>query len=181
MTNLNKKILAAVLGGLGLVLVLWLSLRSFTTTVEFSKSDLQDRVEKFVEKNGMIGDALEFSSPVVLLEEEGNRVGLKVDVSASAYGKSGKGSLEATGTLTYKPEEGEFYISNLKIHEINLNGVPEYVMGMVTGFVQDGLNKLMPSIPVYTLREGNLKENAARLVLQKVEVKPGRLVATVGY
>ncbi len=172
---------AIVVASVLVLVVAFFSLRGFTTTVELSKDDLQSRVEKFVSENGQIGSTLEFTNPKVMLEEEGNRVGLEVDVWASAYGKEGSGSLTASGSLTYKPEDGTFYISELKISKISIDKVPQFAMGMVTSFVQDGLNKLMPSIGVYTLKEGDLKQRAAKLMLQKVEVKPGKVVATIGY
>jgi hypothetical protein len=174
-------VLVAIVASLMIGLVMYFSFRGFSTTVEFSKSEIQDRVENFVEDNGKIGETIAFSNPVVLLEEEGNRVGLKVDVWASAYGREGTGTLAATGTLTYRPEEWTFYLSDLKIYEISLDGVPKYVMGMVTSYVQDGLNRLIPSIAVYTFKDDSLKQNAAKLVLRTVEVKPGKVVATIGY
>ncbi len=175
------RVLGFLMAGSVVGLVLWYSLRGFTTKVEFSKEDIQQRVERYVDENGQFGDTVVFNNPKVLLEEEGNRVGLKVDLKVSAYGRTGTGSLTSTGKLAYRPENGTFYLSELRIADITLDGVPQFAMKMVTDYVQGTLDKMTPNIPVYTFKESSLKERAAKLVLQTVEVKPGKVVATVGY
>ena len=152
----------------------------YSTTVEIPMEDLQSKVEEFFDANGVLG-GLEFTNPVVFLEEEGNRIGIKADVSFSFYEVSASGALTSTGKLTYRPAEGSFYVSELEVTAITVERIPALMTEKAKDFVSSGLQKLNPEIRVRTLSEGDLKERAAKLLLKSVEVRAGKLIATVGY
>lgn len=171
--------LLLVSGPVVVAAILWW-LGHLTTTLEFSREEIQERAQAFLEKNGHLGDTMEFSKPEVTLEG-GDRVGLKVDLRVKAFGLNGVGTLTTSGRISYRPDEATFYLGELKVTEVSVAGIPALLTKKVTEYVQGVLDKIDPTIPVYTIKERTLLERSSKLMLKQVEIKPGRLIATVGY
>jgi hypothetical protein len=151
------------------------------TTVEFSRDEIQGRIEKkfpFTEKNAFF--ALTFSAPQVLLER-GDRMGLEVDVKAALLGgASYDGHLEVDGRLDYRPEEGAIFLADTRLERFELEGVSTSYLEQIEAVVGSVLKGFLISQPIYQLRQGDFKHSLAKLALKSVRVENGKVVAEVG-
>ncbi len=182
MNKFGDKMYLAIFAGLAVLCIagVFFMTRGYTTTIEFTRDELQEQTERFFAKQEL-GENVTFTDPEVIILDGSDRIGLRVGVTVSAFGHSGSGKVASTCYLSYVPAEAMFYITDPKIEELHINGVPKFAMSVITESVEKALARFAPRIPVYKLKDGNLKEVAAKLVLRKVEVKDGKAIATVSY
>jgi hypothetical protein len=159
-----------------------------TYTVVMTRDDLQRRVEaRFpVERDLPLG-SLTFSNPVVRLDPGSDRIGLRMDAEAAAIplaaaliGPVRRGSVELSGGLRYEPATAELFLASPRVESLSIDGIPprlsEDLKVLLTGLGVD----LLGNRPIHKLEGRNLREKAAILALRSVEVRDGRLVATLG-
>lgn len=152
------------------------------TTVEFSRDEIQERVEKefpLKEKNALF--ALDFSRPQVLLHEGTNRMGLVVDVSATLLGSSPyQGQLELDGRLDYRPEEGAIFLVDTHLRRFELQGVSSSYLKQIETVVGSALKEFLERQPVYALDPEAFGHSLAKLALKSVRVENAKVVAEIG-
>ena len=124
------------------------------------------------------------SEPDVALAEGADRIafGLKASVDIKVGGKnlSLRGTGRVNAGLRYEPDDHSFYLIEPLIESLNKKGVPVLFVDKVNGTAAKLLNERIDNHPIYTLRRDDLKQSAARLVLEDVTVEDGRLVITLG-
>ena len=152
------------------------------TTLEFSRDEIQARVEKefpLKEKNALF--ALDFSRPQVLLHEGTDRMGLRVDVGASLLGGSAyQGQLELDGRLDYRPEEGAIFLADTRLRQFALEGVSSAYLKQIEAVVGSALKEFLARQPVYALDPDAFGHSLAKLALKSVRVENAKVVAEVG-
>ena len=123
-------------------------------------------------------------NPRVTLPESSSRVEAGLDVSLNIRigdePKSLGGSIDASGTPAYVPEEGAFYLTDPVIEDLAVQGVPDEHAAKVNDVLTKALAAYYAERPIYTLKETDIKQSIARLVLKRVIVENGELVITLG-
>ena len=152
------------------------------TTVEFSRDEIQERVEKefpLKEKNALF--ALDFSRPQVLLHEGTDRMGLTVDVGAALLGGSPyRGELELDGRLDYRPEKGAIFLADTRLRRFELQGVSSSYRKQIEAVVGSALKEFLEREPVYALDPEAFGHSLAKLALKSVRVENAKVVAEIG-
>jgi len=124
-------------------------------------------------------------NPRVDLIEENGRVKAGLDITLNI--KIGKlkqpleGSVDASGQLKYEPTNGQFYLADLVIERLDLQGVPDKHINKVSKAVSKALSEYYSTHPVYTLKSSDVKQAAAKLVLKNIIVDRDELVVTLGF
>lgn len=101
---------------------------------------------------------------------------LKVDNNPKPLG----GSVDVSGGIRYVASRGEFFLTEPDIEQLRIQGIPDKYLAKAEQAITKALAHYYQDNPIYTLQRTNLKQAAARLVLQEVIVENKALVITLG-
>lgn len=128
--------------------------------------------------------AVSLNNPRVDLDKETDRVkgGLDISVTIGALGFSRQfdGTVDASGSVAYVPEEGAFYVKDPAVENLTLPGVPDRYQTQVDAAAARAIEDFYATHPVYRLEGRTSKEKAARMLLKTVDVDGDTLVVTLG-
>ena len=162
-----------------LVAVIALSSTSLgAATLEFSQADLQGRVApQFPIQRSVLGVALSFTDPLVFLSEKENRIGVELTVSVAVSDTlKGKGRGMTDGTLVYKPETGQFVLTEPRLRNLNVENIPPEQQERVRETIDWVARNALAEIVVYQLTDKDTREKMAKQMLKSMEVKNGKLL-----
>ncbi|WP_193161110.1 DUF1439 domain-containing protein [Microbulbifer hainanensis] len=120
---------------------------------------------------------------VQLLEDSGRiRAGLDLQLTIKLGGSREplSGSVDASGLLRYAPEQGQFFLAEPQIEQLQIQGLPDKHSGKARAVITAALTEYFASHPVYRLKKDDARQAAARLVLKNVAVSGDELVVTMG-
>lgn len=121
--------------------------------------------------------------PRISLVDGSERIGIGLDASIEAKlgGKPPvKGSADASGAVRYEADQGAFYIVDPEIEALAIDGLPPAYVERVDSALTKAFKVFFETRPIYTLKETDTKQAAARIVLKNVAVDKGELVLTLG-
>ncbi|MDH5179555.1 MAG: DUF1439 domain-containing protein [Gammaproteobacteria bacterium] len=151
-------------------------------SLEFTEQELQDKVTAMMpleKKKGIMTIVL--TNPAVRLNQETNRMGIKVDMAVDVLGSlKSTGHAEISGELMYNKKQGTFHLVKPEIGDMHIDKLPNKYQPKVKELAQQALEKTMEKRPVYELRDDSLKQKLARATLKNVSVKDGKLVVEFG-
>ncbi|MDX2319865.1 MAG: DUF1439 domain-containing protein [Moritella sp.] len=166
------------------VLSLWLfvglfALPAHALTVKFSEAELQEKVTRvmpLVKKTSFL--TVELTKPVLKLAQDKNEIELELNVKLLTGGLASYGYTRLTGALSYKSEESAFYVSNMQVHEVQIEGMPDLFTPQVIKMAEQVVNPVLEQMPIYRLKD-DLTETMVKAVLESIEVRNKELVATL--
>lgn len=122
--------------------------------------------------------------PRVELTNGSDRINAGLDVilniKLGSEEKPLSGSLDASGTIRYEPESGQFYLSDPIVEQLSIQGIPEKYIGKATAVMGKALAEYYADHPIYTLKADGIKQGAAKLVLKSVLVENQALALVLG-
>lgn len=89
------------------------------------------------------------------------------------------GYLEARGQPRYAPTEGAFYVEDASFTRVAFGNLPPTQAAIAAQVASAMLSEILASVPVWRLDEGDTRQALARMVLQSVHVRNGRLLLTM--
>lgn len=149
--------------------------------INVSQSEIQSKVtERLPHRNCLIGLAcLEMKTATVALAEGSDRIGIRSELVATLGTREMPGVASISGKPRYVPAEGKVYVDDLRIDELQIQGMSPEVAQLVRLGGPALLRGVVQNTPIYTLRGVTLRESFARFALQKVEVADGKLRLTL--
>lgn len=140
------------------------------------------------EKSYLFLVTLRFENPRLELEENSDRIrfgcdltlNLPIDTGGGGHSGPLQGSTTVSGKLRYAAEDGTFYLDDPLVEQLVVTGIPEKWMKKVRSSAEKAVSEFLKRAPLYRLKEHDIKQSAARLVLQAVTVKEKHLVVTLG-
>lgn len=169
----------------GLTLVFFI-LRGQRFVVELTQAQLQEKLDaRFpIAKPYLLVLVLTYSEPEVTLTEGSDRVsfGVKATLNILIGGQPkplGGHGIVSTG-VQYNPEDYSFYLNDPRLEQLDIQGVPIKYTAIVNDLAKQMLEERINRTPIYTLKETDLKQEAARLILKGLTVHDGKLVITLG-
>ena len=146
--------------------------------LEFSQADLQARVApQFPIQRSMFGIAMSFTEPVVFLSENENRLGVEVTVTAAMSPViKGKGRGMIDGTLIYKPDTGQFVLTEPRLRNLKVENIPPEQQARLRETIDWVARNALVEIVVYQLSDTDVREKMAKRFIKSTEVKDGKLL-----
>ncbi len=148
-------------------------------TVKFSEADLQEKVSSvmpLVKKTSFL--TVELSKPVLALAKDKNEIELQLDIKLLMAGLEYRGHTRLTGSLSYNSEQAAFYVTNMKVHEVNVEGMPDLFTSEVIRMAEQVVNPVLNKMPIYKLKD-DVTQTMVKAVLESIEVRNKELVATL--
>ena len=148
-------------------------------TVKFSEAELQEKVAKvmpLVRKTSFM--TVELTNPIVKLAKDKNEIELQLNVKLLMAGLEKRGYARLTGSLSYQAEYAAFYVTNMQVHEVTVDGMPEFFTPQVIQIAEQVVNPVLDKMPIYKLKD-DLTQTMVKAVLESIEVRNSTLFATL--
>ena len=133
-----------------------------------------------LEKSYLLIFQVTLDNPRIALVQGSDRINAGLDVTLNIGLRDEllilAGSLDASGGIRYDSGDGQFFLTDPIIEDLEVRGIPEEYVSRVTGVLTEALDEYYADHPIYTLNS----LNAARLVLKSVVVDQQELVVTLG-
>jgi hypothetical protein len=155
---------------------------AFTYTIEITERSLQEKIDAMMpltRKQFFITVTL--SEPKINLIKDSNEVGFFTHVEVLVPGGlkgSGRGKIQ--GTVSYKPERGEFYLHNPSIVSLEIDRLPKKLMPKISQIAGVILSKSLSQYPVYKLKDSDSGHQLAKATLKSIKVGDDKLLVTLG-
>lgn len=152
----------------------------------FSEDELRAKLSKRlpIERTYLFIFQVVLDRPRVTLVEGSDRVQAGLDVGLNIHINDEPlplgGSVDASGGVRYDPAEGAFYLTDPVVESVAIQGVPGTYTGSVNSILTKAIAEYYKNRPIYTLKDTDVKQAAAKLVLKSVVVKDRQLVVTLG-
>jgi hypothetical protein len=162
--------------------VLFMKVGHKNVALTFSRDDLQrDIAAKFPFDQKLLFITVTYSNPEVVLNDGSDRIGIALDASAKLAGDQlVKGRVAGDWKIRYEAAEGAFYFDDPNLTQFDFGGLSPAAQGQIARVAKPLMEEYLRRVPVYRLKESNLRENLARYVLKSVAIKQGRLYVVVG-
>lgn len=148
-------------------------------TIKFSEAELQDKVNKvmpLVKKTSFM--TVELTNPILTLAKDKNEIELQLNVKLLMGGLENRGYTRLTGSLSYKSEDAAFYVTNMQVHEVTVEGMPEFFTPQVIKMAEQIVNPVLDQMPIYKLKD-DVTQTMVKAVLESIEVRNKTLIATL--
>ncbi len=187
MSPLNKGILAGAAVMLLTVAGALLFFKNEMVIIQLTAEEIEQAIGKRLpyEKELPLSVRLVVSHPRVSLTETGTAVRFGVDVAVEASGfftrrAELKGAFDLSAGVSYQPKDYTFYLHNPRVVDVRVTGASGRTAKKVRKAVNKALERHFRHLAIYRLKDKNLKQKAARLLLRRVEVLDGKLHLTLG-
>lgn len=127
---------------------------------------------------------LTLSNPRVQLNNGSSSVNAGLDVVLNiTIGENSKplgGTVDVSGGIRYAAENGQFFLTNPKIENVEIQGIKPKYTNKVNASVTKFLNEYYEKNAIYTLKSSDKKQAVAKMILKNVIVENKELVITLG-
>lgn len=168
-----------------IVVALFILISENSYALSFTKEISQQEVQKILDKKFPITKKKlfinsTFSDPLVSFVGKDNRVGVATNVKVILPGNiASSGSINLNGSLRYENESGCFFLDNIVIDKIAVNGLSAANTARVEKLLEPVVKKALQKMPVYKFKD-DLKHQLAKAILKSVSVKEQLLLVELG-
>ena len=183
MRNILLVLAAVLLVG---VLGVFLYLQGKEYTFRFTEAELQEKLAERlpISKTYLFIFEVVLDEPRLALVEGSNRVNAGLDVTLNIYINDEPqplgGELDVSGGVRYDAAEGQFFLTDPIIENLQVQGIPTRYTDRVNSVLTKAVGEYYADRPIYTLDKSNVKTAAAKLVLKNVVVENSVLIVTLG-
>ena len=146
--------------------------------VTLDRAALQRRIERMlpiVREDELI--KVRLHHPQVILTENSNRIGLRLQLDATAAQQfSVSGLAGVDGVLRFVGRTGEFYLDDASVEELQVNGIPSLYLEQIQQAADGVVRDLLQDRPVYVLGQMGESTRIMGSKIKSVTVHDGKLV-----
>jgi Protein of unknown function (DUF1439) len=157
----------------------WFAVQRFAPdfAIELTESDLQTRLAaRFPIQNcSLVVLCVDVSAPAIKLTEGSDRIALSAKLAATLGPKRYPGTLAFSGRVRYVAKDGDFFLDDLEIDRLDLEGVPAKYTDILRSNGPIALRAVLSTKPIYTLKADSAQMRLARLAVADVRVVNGKL------
>lgn len=167
---------------IGLALLGFIS-TSQAQEIRFSRTDLQQELEArmpLTQQQSVL--SLTLSKPHLKLLADQQRLSIRTNVLVTTvFGSESRGWIAVDGKLRYQQSDYSFYVDEPRISGLQLDGLAPGLQPQLKAIAQDLLAPALTNQPVYTLRDDDMQEALAKMMLRSITIKDDHVVAAVGF
>lgn len=105
-------------------------------------------------------------------------IGIKLKYQGSFLEKEINGNINLKGSIKY--EKGKFYLENFEIVKLTMDEKEFDSKGKLKKIIFNMIDSYFDCYPVYTLKQSDFKQNAAKLLLKDINVIGDSLCVLIG-
>lgn len=182
-----KRFLLLALALLVAVGAAYLVFKGRAYTVHIERAEIQSALDARLpySKNFLIVFTLTVNDVDVILADGADRIGVTCNMNVRIPGEGGNisvpGTVTADAGIRYEPDEYCFYLVDPVIRDAAIQGIPPHLAKQVSGVATLAVRHLANTVPIYRIKDKNLKSKLARAILKEVRIVNGRLEVKLGY
>jgi hypothetical protein len=119
---------------------------------------------------------LVISNPVIGLGDSGGDVAVLAKIELVMPSWQATGNTELKGQLTYEPDTASFFLKNVLMKQVLIEGVPKTYLPGVKLAAQLAARKMFATHPIYVIKDDSMKARFAKASLKSVSTKDGKLI-----
>jgi len=160
---------------LSIILISFVGCKIFEKTIIIPKTTIQGVLDsKFPIKKNMVLMKHTLSDPKVYFN--GKNIGIKVNYKGMYLEKEIDADVDVAGKIFYNQKKGAFYLQNFDIVSFDVNDMNFTPSDKLKNGLINVLNNYIAKYPVYKLKQGDVKQSLAKLLLKDVSVQGNNLV-----
>lgn len=163
-------------------LMLIISIQVQAKDIRFSRDELQQTIASYMpysQQQSIL--QLTISQPDLSLIASEQRLQIRAHLQVgTVIGGNGQGWVTLDGKLRYRSNDYSFYVDDLRILDLDIDGLPPEFKPQVMRFTQELISPLMAEQPVYTLQENSMHESLAKMMLRSITIQDNYVVAKLG-
>lgn len=146
-------------------------------SIELTEQELQTRLAaRFPIQNcSLVVLCVDVTAPEIKLTDGSERIALAAKMSASLGTRRYPGAIAFSGKLRYVAQDGEFFLDDIEIERLELEGVPAKYADILRSNGPAALRGVLAQKPIYTLSGDGAKMRLARLAVGDIRVLNGKL------
>lgn len=155
-------------------------------TFRFTEAEIQEKLAERLplRKTYLFIFEVVLDDPRLELIEGSDRVNAGLDVTLNIRINDEPlplgGELDVSGGIRYYAAEGQFFLADPVIENLNVQGVPSKYTDRVNTILAKAIGEYYLDRPIYTLSSSDVKTATARLLLKSVVVEERVLIVTLG-
>src|SRR5690606_1333509 len=151
--------------------------------IRFSRQQLQQELDRRLPINQQHSlYSLSLSEPLLTLLEPQQRLSIRTRVAVNtALGIAGEGWITVDGQLRYQRSDYSSYIDAPPVTELHIEGLAPALQPQLQNLAQNLLAPAFTGQPVYTLKDSDMQEGMARMMLKSLHIEPQAVVAKLGF
>jgi len=153
-------------------------------TIVITQTDIEQTLNQhFPMKNTGRFTRVNVKEPLVQLQNGSERInfGLTIDIEVVKPKQAHySGNILMSANLAYDSDKGSFYLVDAEIEQFDIDGVSAAKAALITKATTKLLYFSLDRWPVYTLKQSDVKQNLAKILLKSVEVKEGNIEVKLG-
>ena len=164
-------------------MMMWLALqpvhaKDMNLIITLDRADLQRRIDRLfpiVREDELV--SVRLHHPQVILTEHSNRVGLRMQIDATAAQQFAvSGLARVDGVPRFASSTGEIYLDDASIEELQIDGVPTLYLGQIQQLADGVVRDLLQDRPIYTLGQMGESKHIIGSEIKSIGVRDGKLV-----
>lgn len=160
---------------LSIILMSFVGCKVFEKTVVVHKSKIQDALDsKFPIEKNMVVMKHTLSDPKVYFS--GENIGIKFNYKGMYLEKQIDANIDVAGKIFYNQKKGAFYLQNFDLVSFDVNEMNFTTSNKLKNGLLNVLNNYIDKYPVYKLKQTDVKQNLAKLLLKDISVDGNNLV-----
>ena len=152
--------------------------RDMNLIITLDHSDLQRRIDRLFpihREDELL--SVRLYQPQVILTEHSNRIGLRLQVDATATSQfSVTGHARVDGILRFASDSGEFYLDDASVEELQIDGVPSLYEDQIRQLADGVVRDFLQNQPIYTLGQRGESKRIMGSDIKSVTVRNGKLI-----
>ena len=147
--------------------------------IRFSRSQLQQELNaRLPVTQGNDLFTVTLSDPFLTLLSDEQRLSIRTRIAVTTgFGYSGQGLVSVDGKLRYQRADHSFYVDEPRITGLQIDGLAPALQPQLQNLAQNLLAPALTGQPVYTLKETDMQEALARMMLKSLHIEPDSVVA----
>lgn len=151
--------------------------------IRFTRQELQQQLDArmpITQQQQLF--AITLSDPLLALLQPEQRLSIRTRIQVgTAFGYQGNGIVTLDGKLRYQRQDFSFYIDEPRITELQIDGLAPALQPQLQNLAQNLLAPALTGQPVYTLKDTDMQEALARMMLKSLRIEADAIVARLGF
>jgi hypothetical protein len=159
----------------------WAILRSGPEIyIDIDQAQIQQRLaERFPQHScALVMACLDVTDPVVTLTDGSDRIVFAANVVVTLGRRQSPGRVAFSGVLRYVQHEGDFYLDDVQLEDLQLNNFPPELATIVKQRGPAAMRRALEGHPVYSLKGQGARAALAKFAVKEIRVVNGRVRVT---
>ena len=167
-----------------LVAIYFLFLRGELIELRFSRDEIKTRIDQKLpyQKPGSHFDLI-IKNVRIDFPAQSKRIhlGFDLEVSSTKFlrGVLFNGSIDLDSSIRYEETSAQFYLDDAQVLDLKMDRIPAAFSKKMVKGINKSVIEYVRTIPIYRLKESDVKNQLTRAFLKKIRIEQGQLIVVI--